>query len=212
MNDKGITAPPAWLLGADAPEISTVTAEVRSDASIPFDPKDAPAFLNLQGGTRFAAFVLWHVDLAWPDAQRLQLWLTGAPAGGIAPTREEALKDFIENLVAPDPSGAPVNFASYLGTFLASDLSHAAYTTLIGLRRPLPRAVYQKAWIDGLSGASGAPWFPELRDFLRMVLAQPSSREEFMQLAQGVGDLKASRGAVPPLQNAVHPMINLLIP
>lgn len=219
MTGNRINPPPASLLlaGVGAPQALTVTAEVRSDASIPFLPQDAPAFFNLAAGTRFGAFVVWRVDLSWPDAQQVQLWLSAAPAGGLFPTREEALKDFIETLVAPNPAtGVDDPFANYLGTFLTSDLSHASYTVLIGFKRPVPRNEYQRAWANGLDGASGAAWFGELVAFLRLMLAQPTSREEFIQMARNVGDpatgLKATTGPVPPLLNAVHPSIYLLIP
>jgi hypothetical protein len=214
MTGNRITPPPGSLLraGIAAPQALTVTAEVRSDAGIRFDPKDALPFLNLATATRFGAFVVWRVDLSWPDAQRVQLWLPAAPAGGIAPSREEALKDLIETLVAPDPSGPDSPFANYLGTFLTSDLSHASYTVLIGLKRPVPRDAYQQAWINALNGTSGAAWFGELLEFLRLMLAQPTSREEFIQMARNVGDLKATTGPVPPIQNAAYPVINLLIP
>jgi hypothetical protein len=209
MTGNPILPPPGSLLHANTavPRTVTVTAEVRSDAGIRFNPQDAPALFNLAAGTRFGAFVVWRVDLSWPDAQRVQLWLPAAPAGGIAPSREEALKNFIENLVAPNPPGPPDSFANYLGTFLESDTSHARYTVLIGLRRPVNRDVYRQAWVDGLNGASAAAWFPELLDFLRLMLAQPTSEEEFIQMARNVGDLKAGPVAAP-----VHPIINWLIP
>ncbi|MET0531850.1 MAG: hypothetical protein ABW003_26555 [Microvirga sp.] len=201
MIDQRITPPPAALLGFGtlAPEARTLIAEVRSDASVPFDPKAAPAFLTLPG-VAFGALIQWRVDASWVQAQQIQLWLTGAPAGGLFPTRQEALKDFFENLQV-----GGVQFLEYVGTYLTAGLSHASYTLVLGMRSPVPRDQYQAEFQNALNGllAVGGPvgWPAELISFLKMFLNQPSTREEFLTLASSVGDL---------LQNG-PPLIQMLV-
>jgi hypothetical protein len=201
MTDKRTTPPPADLLGAGAaePKVRTLLAEVRSDASLPFDPKEAPAFLLLDD-VAFGALVLWRVDLSWSEAQQIQLWLTGAPTGVPGATREEALQGFFENLRAPPPA-PPDTFIEYVGTYLTTGTSHASYTLVLGMRVPHARDAYQTAFQNSLNVIGPPSWRDELISFIRMMLNQPSSREEFLTLASIVGDL--SNG--PPL-------IQLLIP
>jgi hypothetical protein len=191
MTDQRITPPPAALLGFGtlAPEARTLIAEVRSDASLPFDPQAAPNFLALPG-VKFGALILWRVDVSWVQAQQIQLWLTGAPAGGLFPTRQEALKDFFENLRAGAP---PIQFLDYVGTYLTAGLSHASYTLVVGMRSPTPRDQYQAEFQNALNGllavAGPVGWPAELISFLKMFLNHPSTREEFLTLATNIGDL-----------------------
>jgi hypothetical protein len=196
MTDQRIAPPPAALLGSGtaAPEARTVISEVRSDSSLPFDPSAPPFFLNR------GALIQWQVDLSWSQAQQIQLWLIGAPAGGWGhfPSREAALRDFFENLQAGTP---PAPLLEYDGTFLTTGLSHARYTMVLGMKVPTTRDVYQdtfnKALNDLLAGAESAGWAAELVSFLKMMLNQPSSREDFLTLAANIGDLAAPRQ--PPL-------------
>jgi hypothetical protein len=207
MTDKRITPPPAPLLSSEtaAPQAKTLVAELRTDASLDFDPQAAPQYLNIVNA-RFGALVAWRVDLSWSDAQLVQLWLTGAPAGGAFSTREEALKDFFETL--PDPNGNV--FLEYLGTYLATGLSHASYTMIVGMRSPVPREDYKKAFTDALNalrqaiGPSG--WYAELVNFMKIMLNQPTSREEFLTLASNEGDLARNVGGQP-----AYPLIQILI-
>ena len=208
MTNQTIAPPPAKLLrsGHAAPDTQTVLAEVRSDASLPFDPAAAPDYLKITGES-FGALVTWHVDLSWTDAQKLQLWLTDAPDGGAFLTREEALRDFFDTLEAGDP---PEPFITYVGTYLATSVSHASYTVLLGMRVPFTRDQYQASFLDALKKllATGGPggWYDELMTFLRLMLNQPSSREEFPTLASNVGSLLQATGGQ---QN--YPLITLLL-
>jgi hypothetical protein len=178
MKDQSITPPPAPLLSSDTapPEARTVIAEVRTDASIPFDPQAAPGFLVIPN-VGFGALIQWRVDVSWSQAQEIQLWLTGAPA----------------------------QFLDYVGTFLATGLSHASYTLVLGMRVPIPRDAYQTSFnnaLNGLLGVAGlAGWPAELISFLKMMLNQPSSREEFLNLASNVGDLTV--GGSPLIQKLI---------
>jgi hypothetical protein len=124
MTNRRIAPPPTALFGSDIgmPEARTLLAEVRTDASLPFVPNAAPAYLLL-ANIAFGALIQWRVDVSWSQAQQIQLWLTGAPAGGLFPTREQALKDFIENLLAGTP---PAQFLDYVGTYVETGLSRAA--------------------------------------------------------------------------------------
>jgi len=207
MKDQSIAPPPASLLGpsATAPNAKTILAEVRTDASVEFDPDEGPAFLKVTD-VSFGALVIWRVDLSWSDAQKVQRWLIGAPAGGIAPTREEALMSFFENL--PDPDGNV--FLDYLGTYLATGVSHASYSMIIGMNKPVSREDYRQAFLDALDSLlqSGGPagWYAELVDFLKLIFDQPSSREEFLTLASNEGDLAANVNGKP-----VFPLIQTLI-
>jgi hypothetical protein len=199
MTDQRIAPPPAELIGPDGapPEVRTIVAEVRSDASLPFDPKAAPNFLVL-ANVKFGALVQWRVDLSWSQAQQVQLWLKGAPAGGLFPTREEALKDFFENLRTGAP---PKPFLDYVGTYLETGVSHAAYTMIVGMREPIPLDTYQAVFLAALNAllaAGPGGWPGELIDFMRLMLNQPTSREEFLNLASNIGDL--ARNGPPMIQ------------
>jgi hypothetical protein len=189
MTYHRIDPPPAALLGSNAavPEARTVIAEVRSDASITFDPSAAPGFLVLPN-IAFGALIQWRVDMSWSEAQQVQLWLLGGPAGGLFATREEALKDFFENLEAGTP---PVQFLDYVGTYLTTNLSHASYTLVLGMRVPTQRDIYQSTFQSALNTLLAGPagWPAELVSFLKMMLNQPSSCEEFLTLARNVDDL-----------------------
>jgi hypothetical protein len=207
MSERPIIPPPPGLLHrtAEEPQSTTLVAELRTDASLDFDPQAAPLYLNI-ANARFGALVMWRADLSWSDAQRVQSWLTGAPAGGAFPNREEALKDFLETM--PNPDGDI--FAEYLGTYLTTGVSHAAYTMIIGMKEPIPREDYQTAFIDALEtlrqSAGPAGWYAELVAFMQLLLDRPTSREEFLSLASNVGDLARNVGG-----NPVHPLIQLLV-
>jgi len=195
MTGPSIVRPPADLLGpSSTPEVRTLIAEVRSDASLDFDPKAAPAALLLNN-VAFGALVQWRVDVSWSQAQQIQQWLIGAPAGAVAPNRQVALKDFFENLQAGAPPGP---FLEYVGTYLTANISHASYTLIVGMRVPIRQDVYQAAFQSGLTALLGGPpgWPGELVSFLKMMLNQPTSREEFLTLASNIGNL-ATNG--PPL-------------
>jgi hypothetical protein len=198
MTDQQIAPPSAAQLrsATATPEVRTLIAEVRSDASLPFDPQAAPRFLLLPN-VAFGALIHWRVDVSWSQAQQIQLWLTGAPAGGLFPTRQEALKDFFENLQTGTP---PQQFLDYVGTYLEAGASHASYTLVLGMRVPVPRDVYQSTFHAALTGlvavAGPVGWPAELISFLKMMLNQPSSREDFLTLASTVGDLAVNG---PPL-------------
>jgi hypothetical protein len=208
MKDQAVLPPPASLLhaGAAAPQAKTLVAELRTDASIDFDPQAAPAFLEFVRAI-FGALVIWRVDLSWTDAQKVQLWLTGAPAGGASATREEALKDFFENL--PDANGNL--FLDYLGTYLTTGVSHASYTMVIGMRKPVPRDDYKQAFVTELNRLSANPgvaaWYAELASFMKLIFNQPSSNEQFLTLASTEGDLAANDAH----GNPAFPLIKALI-
>jgi hypothetical protein len=179
------------------PEVQTIIAEVRSDASLPFDPHAAPDFLNIID-SGFGALILWRVDVSWSQAQEIQLWLNTRPGtgGGSVDTRQQALKRFFENLRTGD---SPEPFLVYAGTYLTTGQSCASYTLVLGMRAPVSRDDYQSAFQTGLNAVrAGSPGWPEeLVNFLKMMLNQPSSREEFLTLASDVGDLSSERA--PPL-------------
>jgi hypothetical protein len=208
MTDQTVIPPPARLLhdGRATPDARAVLAEVRSDASLPFDPNAAPGYLRIVDSS-FGALVTWRVDLSWSDAQQVQLWLIGAPAGGAFPTREEALGDFFETLVIGAP---PQPYIEYIGTYLTTGISHASYTVLLGMRVPVLRDEYQTSFVNALNAllAAGGPagWYAELVEFLRLILNQPSSREEFLTLASNIGDLAQTVAGVPRF-----PLIQTLI-
>ena len=140
--------------------------------------------------------------MSWSQAEQIQLWLTGAPAGGAFPTRQEALKAFFENLRAGTP---PAQFLDYVGTYLTTGLSHASYTLVVGMRVPTPRDVYQATFQTALTALLGVAgpvgWAAELISFLKMMLNQPTSREEFLTLASNVRNPTATPAAIdwPPL-------------
>ena len=201
-----IAAPPPSLLRdhAPAPSSVAVVAEVRSDASIKFDPQAAPAFLTLpQNG--FGSLLLWRFRLSWSKAQEVQLWLTGpSPVNPI--TREAELRDFFNTLtITPLGGGGPATFLHYIGTFLSSDLAYASYTLAVGMHVPVPRQQYQEVWmarLDSLKTAAPA-WYADLMQFLRLCLDPATISEEFAQLASNVGDLTQNP--------ANHPMISRLL-
>jgi hypothetical protein len=215
MTQRRPTLPPSALLRAAAapPQAATVQAEVRTDASLPFDPDEAPDYLVIEDA-KFGALVLWRVELSWADAQDVQLWLIGAPGpGSLVPatapanenTRENALSLFVENL-----NGPAGTFAEYVGTYLESEVSHASYTVMVGIRTPISRQDYQAAWLNAIAAlpAAAAPsWRADLVDFLRMILGRETSEEKFLQLASNIGDLTQLTPAGTPL----YPMIHLLI-
>ena len=192
MSDQKIVLPPASLLDpSTTPEVRTLLAEVRSDASLPFDPAAAPNYLSLNN-VAFGALIVWRVDVSWLQAQAIQIWLNATPTGlppFIPPspnTRDRALKDFFENLQVGD-----INPIEYVGTYLLTGESHASYTLVLGMRSPVKREAYQAAFTQALNVIQGSfpPWFAELMQFVKMMLGQPSSREEFVSLAVNVGDL-----------------------
>jgi hypothetical protein len=200
MTDQRIAPPPAALLGSNtaAPDARTVVAEVRSDAALSFDPLVGPVLKN--GG-----LILWQVDVSWSQAEQIQVWLIGAPAGGWGSfsTREAALKDFFESFQGGSP---PAHFLEYEGTFLTTGLSHARYTLVLAITAPTNREIYfatfNKALKDLLAGAASAAWAAELVSFLKMMLNQPSSLEDFLTLASNVGDL--SSGGSPLIKTLIQ--------
>ncbi len=200
MTDKRITAPPAQLLRTAAgPEARTIVAELRTDASIEFDPQAGPASLLVNES--FGGLIVWRVDLSWSLAQEVQLWLIGAPAGPAFATREEALKDFFDNIV----DGNGDLFLTYIGTYLEAGLSHASYTMTIGMFSPVSREDYQQIFLDALDALPPA-WRAEVVDLIRLLCNQPSSREEYLLLASNEGDLARSVAGKP-----VHPLIHAMI-
>src|SRR5262245_33215575 len=116
MTDQPIARPPAELLeGSGHPEVRTLIAEVRSDAALSFDPLAAPSFLTL-ASVAFGALIIWRVDLSWSQAEELQDWLTGTPVGaGLPATREEALKDFFDQLKVNN-----AQFLDFVGIYLTT--------------------------------------------------------------------------------------------
>jgi len=187
MTDQPIARPPVELLGEGKapPEVQTLIAEVRSDASLSFNPLAAPSFLNLIN-VAFGALIIWRVDVSWNRAEEMQNWLTGAPVGpGLAATREEALKDFFDNIAVKNEQ-----ILDFVGIYLTTSVSHAQYTMVVGMRNPVPRDVYQSAFDSALSSVLASPlftsWSADLVNFLKMMLNEPSSREEFLTLATNV--------------------------
>jgi hypothetical protein len=216
MTDQKIMQPPASLLQAlVTPDVRTLLAEVRSDASLPFDPAAAPNYL-VMNNVAFGALIVWRVDVSWLQAQEIQKWLAAVPSGLPPPpppappatpppnTRDRALKDFFETL----QTGTPPNI-EYVGTYLLTGASHASYTLVLGMRNPVKREVYQAAFTNALDvlQASFPLWFAELMQFVKMMLGQPSSREEFVSLAVNIGDLARN----DPAGNPMYPIIKRLI-
>jgi hypothetical protein len=202
MTDQPIVRPPAELLGEGRapPEVTTLIAEVRSDASLSFDPLAAPNYLVIPG-VAFGALIMWRVDVSWTQAEQIQSWLMGAPpaGAGLPSTRLEALKRFFElDMEAGTP---PKQFLDFVGIYLATGLSHAQYTLVLGMRHPFARAAYQNAFDTALSAVLASPttagWGAEIVDFLKLVLNQPSSREEFLTLSINVRDA-GDPSATPP--------------
>jgi hypothetical protein len=220
---RRVTPPHISLLRAasGAPAAQTVHAEVRTDASVPFDPSDAPDYLDIVNA-RFGALVFWRVDVSWAIAQQIQLWLIGPPGpGSLVPvgapadqnTRENALALLIANLQGGGPPPAP--FAQYIGTHLTTDVSHGSYTMVVGITNPITRDDYQNAWVGAIAALRPPPpapalsWHADVVQFLKFMLGQPSSQEEFIQLASNVGDLTQLNPVAP---NApIYPMINIIL-
>jgi hypothetical protein len=199
MTDQRIAPPPAALLGSNraAPDARTVIAEVRSDAGLLFDPQIGPLL-------RSGGLILWQVDVSWSQAQLIQLWLTGPPAGGWGGflKREDALRAFFESFVGGTP---PLHFLEYEGTFLTTGLPHARYTLVLSATAPTNRAIYaatfNTALNDLLADPASAAWAAELVDFLKMMLNQPSSCEDYLTLASNIGDLTV--GGVPLIKTLI---------
>lgn len=210
MTDQNILQPPASLLQSPtSPDVRTLLAEVRSDASIPFQPGPAPDYLAI-ANTGFGALIVWRVEVSWLQAQEIQKWLIAPPTGlppFIPPSpniRDRALKDFFENLQVGD-----INPIEYVGTYLLTGELHVSYTLVLGMRAPVKREDYQAAFTQALDvlQASFPAWFAELMQFVKLMLGQPSSREEFVSLAVNVGDLTRN----DPAGNPVYPIIKRLI-
>jgi hypothetical protein len=149
----------------------------------------------------FGALIQWRVDLSWNQAQEVQLWLIGAPAGAAFATREEALKDFFENMA--DANGNLI--LAYIGTFLETGISHASYTLVIGMRSPVSRAEYSEIFIAALNALTPA-WRAEVIDLIKLFCNQPTSREHYLVLASSEGDLTRSVAG-----QLVHPLIHAMI-
>ncbi len=77
------------------------------------------------------------------------------------------------------------------------------------MRAPVKREDYQAAFTQALRRAASQfpAWFAELMQFVKLMLGQPSSREEFVSLAVNVGDLTRN----DPAGNPVYPIIKRLI-
>ena len=217
-NVIGPDAPPDTLLRATAgvaPNAETILTEVRTDGRLPYQPAEIPALLA-GIDARYGTLVLWQVDLAWSEAQKVQLWLTGKPGpgslveAGLDGTRELALARMIEHLNAgPDLPG----FAKYLGTFLATEVAHASYTVAIGLQKPVSREAYEKAWVGAIAALErGEPsWHSDVLWFLRAMMDQPTNRVHFLQLASFVGDLKQRDEMSKVPGGDRYPIISLLL-
>jgi hypothetical protein len=205
MTEGRPVSPPPELLraaGGTSPEARTVVAEVRSNATIWFDPKAAPGYLQIrtQG---FGALMLARLDASWEHAKRIQDWLVARPPQGMPESnQEEALKNAFEALETGDP---PATFVEYIGTYLTGDQARARFSMLLGFRQPVARERYHEALADKLRGlqATAAPWYAALIEFLRLYSGQATSTEEFLMLASTTGSLK---------DPSVHPVISQLIP
>ena len=81
MSDQKIVLPPASLLDpSTTPEVRTLLAEVRSDASLPFDPAAAPNYLSLNN-VAFGALT-WGVSTSLGyKPRRFLIWLNATPTG-----------------------------------------------------------------------------------------------------------------------------------
>ncbi|MCK8784067.1 hypothetical protein M0638_06700 [Roseomonas sp. NAR14] len=205
--DRRAAAPPASLLRADAsaPATVAVVAEVRSDASIKFDPMLAPGYLGLPKDG-FGALLLWRFQLSWSRAQEVQKWLAGPSPVNPPITREEEFRDLINGLDS-SKDGSGEFFLHYVGTFLAADQSYASYTIAVGMTKPVARQDYQRIWMEKLDALKKNPasraWYDELIAFLRLCLDTPLVSEEFALLASNVGDLTGNA--------ANHPMVTRLL-
>jgi len=202
MTDQPIARPPLELLeGSAHPEVRTLIAEVRSDASLSFDPLAAPSFLAIPG-VAFGGLIIWRVDVSWSHAEQIQVWLTGAPGGGGLPglpaTRFQALRGFFEHIMAGTP---PKQFLDFVGIYLTTGVSHAQYTLVLGMRDPHARDVYQSAFDTALNAllTSTVSWGQDVVNFLKLMLNQPSSREEFLTLSTNIRAPVGDPTARPPI-------------
>ena len=179
MTNKTIQPPPPWLLdpSAASPKTQTLLSELRTDASLEFDPKAAPDSLKITASA-FGAMILWKVDLSWSDAQEVQTWLSSKAAESDN-DRQDQFKLFIESLV--DAQGD--NFLTYVGTYLESGVSHASYTIMLGMQAPKPLKEYKDSFMEALQNAGPPAWNEQIVGFLKLVLNQPTSREEYLVLA-----------------------------
>lgn len=203
---RRVAPPPASLLQG-APRTRELRAEVRSDASIQFDPSAAPAFLHLPT-EGFGALFTWSVSVSWPEAENIQAWLIAPHPLSADQTQEQGLADVFGKLqVTSTPGGTPHAFLNYVGTYLVSGDSSAKYRMVVGMRVPVKREDYQAALINRLAklkeNPATADWYASLVKFFQMMLNPPTAREEFLLLGSNVGSLKAN--------HASHPMISLLL-
>lgn len=205
MTRRSTVPPPPDLLRAATaamPAAQTVVAEVRSQATIWFDPKAAPSYLTIrtQG---FGSLMLARLDASWEHAKRIQDWLAAPPPTGMPESnQEEALKNFFETFETGAP---PSTFVEYIGTYLSGDQARARFSMVLGFRQPVSRDEYQAAWVDKLRGVKAAfePWHAALLEFLHLYSGQATSTEEFLMLASTTADLK---------DPSAHPVISQLIP
>lgn len=179
MTNKTVQPPPPSLLdpAAASPRAQTLVSELRTDASLDFDPKAAPGSLKIIA-SGFGAMILWTVDLSWSDAQKVQIWLS-SPAAGTAALRQDQFKLFIDNLTAPNGD----DFLTYVGTYVESGVSHASYTVVLGMKSPMPLSDYKVAFLQALSKANPPAWHAQILEFLKLILNQPTSREQYLLLA-----------------------------
>ena len=203
---RRVAPPPASLLQG-APRTRELRAEVRSDASIQFDPSAAPAYLHLPN-EGFGALVTWSVSVSWPEAENIQAWLIAPHPLSSDQTQEQGLADLFSKLqVTAAPGGTPHAFLNYVGTYLVSGDSSANYRMVVGMRVPVKREVYQAALLDRLAKLKANPataaWYASVVKFFQMMLNPPTAREEFLLLGANVGSLKANRTS--------HPMISMLL-
>jgi hypothetical protein len=199
-----VAPPPANLLHG-APRATELRAEVRSDASIQFDPAAAPAYLHLPADG-FGALFTWSVSVSWTEAEQIQAWLVAPHPISADQTQEQGLADLFDKLQVTS-GGAPHAFLTYVGAYLVSGESSASYRMVVGMRVPVKREDYQEALISRLAKLKENPatvvWYKSLVNFFQMMLNPPTAREEFLLLAANVGSLKANR--------ASHPTISMLL-
>jgi hypothetical protein len=205
-NQPRVALPPADLLYG-APRTTELRAEVRSDASIQFDPAAAPPYLRLPD-EGFGALFTWSVALSWTEAEAVQAWLVAPHPISAGQNQEQGLADLFNKLqVVTTAGGTPHAFLTYVGTYLVAEESSANYRMVVGMRVPVKRAVYQDALLDRLRKLKANPatagWYAALMQFLHLMLNPASTREEFMLLGSNIGSLKANAPS--------HPMISLLL-
>jgi hypothetical protein len=192
------TNPPSDLLRSmsSGPDAISVAAEIRTNASLDFNPAAAPGYLALAAG--FGALVITTVDTSWTNAQQIQQWLIAPPPAGIpGANQESALKDFYASLESGAP---PAPFATYVGTYLEEGVSHASYTIVVGLYSPVSVDDYQAAWVAKLTALQANPataaWGAALLTFFKLTLNQPTTVEKFVALASNVGSLASPGNSV----------------